>query len=152
MYIDTESFELLKLKEREPIQIVPGESNYDKAIREAEEKRQKELERQRKLALMPQWKWDIVEIIKKYNWDWKIASAIFYGESGLTPDSYNYIGACGVTQLYTCPNIDWSNPAVNIDYAYHHKYLPALHNRGNGWLPWEIYTKGLHTQYLYMFD
>lgn len=137
--------EVIKLKEK-TIQIVPGESNYDRKIREAEEKRLKELERQRKLALMPEWKWQIVEITKKYDWDWRVASAVFYGESGLNPDAYNSIGACGVVQLYRCPPIDWKNPEVNIDYAYHNKYLKG------GWRHWVVWQTGAYRQYLNWFN
>jgi len=99
---------------------------------------------------LPDWKVEVVKIIKEYDWDWRIASATFYAESGFNP-VMNSIGACGVTQLYTCPNINWRDARTNIDYAYWHKYIPSLKRRGNGWLPWVAYTTGKHKQYLYMF-
>jgi len=99
---------------------------------------------------LPDWKVEVVKIIREYDWDWRIASATFYAESGFNP-VMNSIGACGVTQLYTCPNINWRDARTNIDYAYWHKYIPSLKRRGNGWLPWVAYTTGKHKQYLYMF-
>lgn len=43
--------------------------------------------------------------------------------------------AGGLTQCLPAPR-HWADPFFNLMYAFKHKYLPALRQYGNGWLPW----------------
>lgn len=45
--------------------------------------------------------------------------------------------AGGLTQLKPAPR-HWADPEFNLRYAYQKKYLPCLHQYGNGWSPWAL--------------
>jgi hypothetical protein len=62
---------------------------------------------------------------------------IMHWESGGAEHRWNWggSGAFGFLQLLPKPAGVWT-AFQQLVYAYQHKYLPALRQWGNGWLPW----------------
>jgi soluble lytic murein transglycosylase-like protein len=83
-------------------------------------------------------------LIRKYNWDVRVASAIMQAESrcnasAISPLNYDGLRDYGLFQIHGVAVLD---PAANVAYAYYHKYLQS------GWYPWTTYTSGRYLQYL----
>ena len=97
----------------------------------------------------------VESIIAKYDWDDRLAIAIFKGESGLNPTAVNRkdnhrvcMGSYGIAQLgcvhfgnYGLTKYNWDEPAANIRAAY-------LLYQERGWRPWAVFTTGRFRRYL----
>lgn len=98
---------------------------------------------------------DVESIIAQYDWDVRLATAIFRAESQLEPQAVNKmdnhkvcVGSYGVAQIgcihFGKYGIDWDNwddPEVNIRTAY-------LIYREKGWEPWGAYTDKSYLSYI----
>lgn len=85
-------------------------------------------------------------LFSQYNWDAATAMAICQAESGGNPNppsngyiNYDGVSDYGLMQLHGIAIVD---PALNISYAYYHKYLTQ------GWGAWSTYNSGKYRQYL----
>lgn len=93
-------------------------------------------------------------IIAQYDWDVRLATAIFKAESQLEPQAINRednhkvcMGSFGITQIgcvhFGKYGIDWNNwddPEVNVRAAY-------LLYKERGWKPWGAFTSKAYLRY-----
>lgn len=84
-------------------------------------------------------------LVAQYNWDARIALAIMQAESGCRANASSPTDDHGLMQINHGDDILGSAvyiPAVNIKYAYEHKYLKG------GWTHWTVYNTGAYLRYL----
>jgi hypothetical protein len=73
-------------------------------------------------------------LVEKYNWNVNVAMAVMYAESGCNPNAVSPTNDHGLFQLHGIPIY---NPAQNVAYAYHNKYMQG------GWSHWVVCTRGI---------
>jgi hypothetical protein len=85
-------------------------------------------------------------LFEQYNWNVHTAVAICQAESSgvasvISDPALNYDDTpdYGLMQIHA---VDLLDPAQNISYAYHHKYLTQ------GWGAWSTYNSGAYQRYL----
>jgi len=84
-------------------------------------------------------------LFTRYDWDVNTAIAICEAESSGRPDAvskpnWNGTRDYGLMQLN---NIKILDPAENVAYAYHNKYMTK-----QGWRHWTVYKTGAYRRYL----
>jgi len=73
-------------------------------------------------------------LVAKYGWNVKVAMAVMYAESGCNPNAVSSTNDYGLFQLHGIPIYD---PAKNVEYAYHNKYMKG------GWSHWTVCNAGI---------
>ena len=99
---------------------------------------------------LPPFKKLVVKEIKKYNWNDRVAQAVFTGESGLNARAVSPTGDYGIAQInmrtwnghYGLNYKNVFNYKKNISVAYQ-----IYKNRGN-FSAWTVYNSGAYRRYL----